>query len=465
MQSNVNQNNQENDLNIKGHSTLSSLRALSPLLMFFSIFIGSGIYFTLIGKEFAFYQVSASVAILPAIILAIFLAKAPLQKALNVFLEGARDNNIIIMCLIYLLAGAFATVLQNIGGVTSTVNLALSFVPAKAALPALFIIAGLVSTAMGTSMGTIAAVAPIGVGIANSIGIPLPLTMGAVVGGAMFGDNLSMISDTTIAATQIHGCSNLAKFKQTLVIALPALVVTLGILTWYALTNEAEPTLVVGEYKVLSCLPYLVVLAMALWGVNVFVVLTTGIVAAGLIGIFSLPSYNLVSFSQNIFDGYKSMAEILILSVLMGGLGELIKHQGGFSLLTRLLDRFLHKDKINTKAAEGAISTLVSFSDICTANNTTAIILSAEVTKEIAKKHKVSPARAATLVDLFACVFQGLLPYSAQILMAGSLAAISPLSIIPEVHYCILLGISGTIAIMFQLPRLTIKREKIIEAN
>lgn len=438
---------------------LSSLRALTPLLLFFAIFIGSGIYFSIQGAEYAFYQVSASVAILPAIILAIIITRTPFQKALNIFLEGARDNNIIIMCLIYLLAGAFATVLHNIGGITSTVNFALNFVPSQATLPALFLIAALISTAMGTSMGTIAAIGPIGVGIANATGLSLPLTMGAIIGGAMFGDNLSMISDTTIAATQIQGCSIKEKFKSNIAIALPAMIVTVLVLSIMGIYQSETISLQIGDYQVIHCLPYIVVLSLALLGTNVFVVLIMGILSAACVGIITIPSYGLVTLSKNIFDGYKSMTEILILSLLMGGLGELIKFNGGFALFTRTLDYFtFSKEKVSTKMAEVAISTIASVSDICTANNTAAIILSGEATKEIATTHAIPPARAATLVDLFSCVFQGILPYSAQVLMAGSLASISPLAIIPHVHYCFLLGIAGLSAILFQFPRFSFKR-------
>lgn len=429
----------------------SGLYALFPLLVFFLIFIGSGIYFTIQGQKYAFYQISSSVAILPAIILAVCLTRDPIQKTLNTFLEGVRNNNIIIMCLIYLLAGSFAVVLQHIGGITSIINLSLSFVPVKATLPSLFLLSAFISTAMGTSMGTIAAIGPVGVGIANSIGLPLPLTMGAIIGGAMFGDNLSSISDTTIAATQIHGCSIKEKFKNNVVIALPAMIITLIILSLIGFLNPQPVKFLMGEYQLLQCVPYLLVLGLAILGTNVFVVLVIGILSAGIIGIFSIPSYTLVTLSKDIFEGYKNMTEILILSLLMGGLGELIKTRGGFSELIKGLDFFwLSKKKVGTKTAEGAISAIASLSDICTANNTAAIILSGEATREIAVRYNIPPARTATLVDLFCCVFQGILPYSAQVLMAGSLASVSPLSIIPHVYYCFLLGFSGILFIIFQ---------------
>jgi Na+/H+ antiporter NhaC len=212
-----------------------------------------------------------------------------------------------------------------------------------------------------------------------------------------------------------------------------------------------------GNFQWLSCLPYVLVLGLASFGINVFTVLVIGILSGGVVGIITLPNYHLITFAQNIFEGYKGMNEILILSLLMGGLGELIKQQGGFNFLTKGLERILLKrKKTTTKAAEAAIGVIASFCDICTANNTIAIILSGETTREIAKQHKISPVRTAILVDLFACAFQGILPYSAQVLMAGSLAKISPLSIIPHVHYCFILGFLGIVAIVFQFPKSSI---------
>ena len=454
----INSNNPKRSTFLEG---LYCLWGLAPLLLFFALFIGSGIYYSLQDNAQAFYQLSASVAILPAIIFAILLFKGSLKKSLAIFLQGARNENIIIMCLVYLLAGAFASVLQQIGGVNSFVNLVLSFVPKAATLPALFLITSIVSTAMGTSMGTIAAIGPIGVGISNLLGIPLPLTMGTIIGGAMFGDNLSMISDTSIAATQIHGCTVRDKFKNNARIAIPCMLLTLTLLCLMTFSSSLSSIInpaslntaainSISNYQMIHGLPYLVVLAFAIAGTNVFVVLILGIITAGLIGIFTVPDYHLMTLSKNIFDGYKSMTEILILSLLMGGLGELIKSQGGFKRLTDFLEYSLLPGKGNQKMAEASICTIVSISDICTANNTAAIILSGEATREIAQQNNISPVRTATLVDLFSCVFQGILPYSAQVLMAGSLAQISPLSIIPNIHYCFILGFAGIATIIFK---------------
>lgn len=449
-------------MSFKSFNILSALSALSPLILFLIIFLGSGLYFSFRGEPYAFYQISASVAILPAIILAIVISQEPIQKSIEIFLEGVRDNNIIIMCLIYLLAGALATVLQDIGSVKSTVHYALHFIPAKMALPALFVISALVSTAMGTSMGTIAAVGPIGAAIAGSIDLSLPIAMGTIVGGSMFGDNLSVISDTSIAATQIHGCSAIEKFKSNFVIALPAMIITLLILLIMN-HNAKNTTIPVEDYQLLLSLPYLAILGLALSGFNVFIVLTFGILISGTIGLLTTPSYSFLTLSKSIFEGYKSMTEILILSLLMGGLSALIKSKGGFTLITQIFERMIHtKDQVDTRSAEGAICAIVSFTDICTANNTMAIILSGEVTREITTRHHIPAQRAATLVDLFSCIFQGILPYSAQILLAGSLAHISPLIIVPHVYYCFLLGGMGSIAILFQWPSFSSQKKEVL---
>ena len=460
-QSNVNEATSSVNSNNLFKDALTMLINLSPLFLFFILFIGSGVYFSLKNNEQAFYQLSASVAILPAIMLAIFLTKQPLQQALNIFLQGAREQNIIMMCLIYLLAGAFAAVLQTIGGIDSFVNLLLTFVPKAITLPVLFLISSLVATAMGTSMGTIAALGPIGANLATIAGIPLPLILGTIISGAMFGDNLSIISDTSIAATQIHGCSLRDKFKSNARIALPAMILTVIVLCFISLQNVSlnqglKITSIITntihyDYQIIHGLPYLVVLGLAMAGINVFVVLISGILTAGLIGVLTLPNYHLTTFSQNILEGYLSMNQILILSLLMGGLSELIKYQGGFKRLAHFLEySLLPNGKGNIKTAEASVSIIVSLSDICVANNTAAIILSGEVTKEIAKQNSIGSSRTATLVDIFSCVFQGILPYSAQILMISSFAQLSPLVIIPHVYYCYILGMMGILSIIFR---------------
>lgn len=438
-----------------GKFRLKGPMALLPIGFFLLIFIGTGVYLTFQGVEYAFYKVSATVAILPALIMAILLGRHRLNDNINVFLEGVREKNIITMCMIYLLAGAYTEVLKGIGGVEATVHFALQFVPQDATLPGVFIIGALVSTSMGTSMGTIAALAPIAVGIAQALGIDSSLMAGAVISGAMFGDNLSMISDTTIAATQIHPCSLKDKFKINFKIALWPLLFTLLFFAFSANGGGQEIQESSSSPSLIFCMPYLFVLILALLGINVFIVLSLGLIAGSLIGLVFSPSYTFIDLAKNIFEGYTSMNEILILSLLIGGLSELAKDQGGIRFLIQTADHFIHKwtkKAQSSRVAEGAICAIVSFCDLCTANNTVAIILAGEATHEISKRYHIPFARTASLVTIFSCVFQGILPYSAQVLLAGSIIGVSPLSIIPYVYYCYFLGIGTIIAIILRWP-------------
>lgn len=429
--------------------------ALLPIAFFLLIFIGSGVYLTLQGVDYAFYKVSASVAILPAIILAILFGRHSFNDNIQVFLEGVREKNIITMCMIYLLAGAYTEVLKGIGGVEATVHFALQFIPQEATLPGVFIIGAFVSTSMGTSMGTIAALAPIALGVAQALGIDPSLMAGAVISGAMFGDNLSMISDTTIAATQIHPCSLKDKFKINLKIALGPLLLTLLFFAFATVGSGQGIQEIKPAPALIFCFPYLLVLILALLGMNVFFVLSLGLVVGSLIGLGFSPSYTFLDLAKNIFAGYTSMNEILILSLLIGGLSELAKDQGGIRFLIQTTDHLIHKwtkKGQSSRAAEGAISTIVSFCDLCTANNTVAIILAGEATHEISKRYHVPFARTAAMATIFSCVFQGILPYSAQVLLAGSIIGVSPLNIIPHVYYCYFLGVGAIIAIIFRWP-------------
>ncbi|RRJ84059.1 Na+/H+ antiporter NhaC family protein [Aestuariirhabdus litorea] len=425
--------------------------ALMPLLCFLLIFFGSGLYFHSIGTEFAFYQVKAPVAIIPAIVLALLLGREALSQQVERFLQGVGDSNIIMMCLVFLLAGAFTAVSKAIGGVDATVSLGLQWIPAQWVLPGLFVIAAFIATAMGTSMGTIAAVAPIAIGVAEGASLPLPLTVGAVIGGAMFGDNLSIISDTTIAATRTQGCEMRDKFRLNVLIAAPAALLTIVLL--FVLGSAAE----VGEPDAVKwwlVLPYLAVLVMALAGINVLVVLFSGILFSGMIGLVQ-GSFSLSGFANSIYSGYESMLEIMLLSMFIGGLGALMKQQGGLSFLTHWILRFSQRGGLmaTRRAGEGAISALVAFSNLFIANNTVAIVLSGGVAKQIAEQHGVDPRRSASLLDIFSCVVQGLLPYGAQILLAASLSGLSPLSLAGSIWYCWLLAAAALLAVVFGVPR------------
>ncbi len=436
--------------------------SLLPIGAFLLLFIGSGTYLTLQGVEFAFYKVSASVAILPAIMMAVLLGKQSLQGNIGVFLEGVREKNIVTMCMIYLLAGAYIEVLKGIGGVEATTYLALHFIPEEATLPGVFLIGAFLSTAIGTSMGTIAALSPIALGIGKTLGIDPALMAGAIISGAMFGDNLSMISDTTIAATQVHPCSLKDKFKLNALIAMGPMILTLVL---FAMAGQGEGHIPpeAAPPALIFTLPYFVVLVLALLGINIFVVLSLGLMMGGIVGLVWAPDYSFLHFTKDILGGYKEMSEILILSLLIGGLSELAKEGGGIRYLIEKTDGFIRKwatKAHGSRVVEGAISFIVSFCDICTANNVVAIILGGEATLELSQRYKIAFARTASLVTIFSCVFQGLLPYGAQVLLAGSLAGVSPLSIIPHVYYCYLLGIGAVLAIIFKWPTYVSRDER-----
>ena len=426
--------------------------ALLPLIVFLILFIGTGAYLTFQDVSMAFYQLSATVAILPAIVIAIMQFKGKLNQSIALFLQGVGESNIITMSFIYIMAGAFATVAKSIGGVDATVNFGLSLIPVDFIVPGFFIIAAFIATAMGTSMGTIAAIAPIGLGICAQTEISTPLMLGVIVGGAMFGDNLSMISDTTIAATRTQDCEMKDKFIFNSKIALPTALLTIIILYF---TTSSPSSVEIHDFEFIKVLPYLTILVMAVCGVNVFVVLLTGIVFSGAIGIYSIADYNFLTFSQNIYDGFASMNEIMILSMMLGGLGELIKHNGGIAYVLHAIDKFAKQNsgEHSQKAGEWSIAALVSFADICLANNTVAIILTGGLAKEIKDKSKIDSRRSASILDMASCVFQGLIPYAAQLLLAGSLSKISPIEIAMHNWYCVLLGLAVILSISFGFPK------------
>lgn len=435
----------------------NSAAALVPLALFLVLFIGTGAWLTHTGTDMAFYQLSATVAILPAIVLALWQGEGGVTRKINIFLSGVGEVNIITMCMIYLLAGAFATVATAIGGVAATVNMGLSLVPPQFILPGMFCIGAFVSTAMGTSMGTIAAIAPIALGVAGQTDISLPLLMGVVVGGAMFGDNLSVISDTTIAATRTQGCDMRDKFRMNFRIALPAALAAVA-LFWFA--GSAGTVVRHEDYQLIKVLPYLLILGLAVIGVNVFVVLLAGIVLCGVVGMATVDGYGALRWCQDIYKGFASMNEIMVLSMLIGGLGELIRFHGGMGWLLEKVDALAWRisgkqagGQKKSKAGEWCIALLAGVADICTANNTVAIILTGGLAKNIAEKNGITPQRSASILDIVSCVVQGLIPYAAQLLLAGSIAKLSPVTIAVNNWYCMLLGVAIVVAIMASRTR------------
>ncbi len=420
-------------------SVRPSAFALTPLLLFLALFFGAGLYYTAQGEAMGFYQLRAPVAILPALALGIWLARRCGVPAQQTLLQGMGDGNVMLMCLIFLLAGAFATVSKAIGAVDAVVALGLGALPAGLILPGLFLVAAFVSLSIGTSMGTLAAVVPIALGVADAAGLDRVLVTSAVLGGAMFGDNLSIISDTTIAATRSQGAEMRDKFRENFRIALPAAIATVVLL---ATLGDAAPVEAPDTASPWLVLPYAVVLGLALAGLDVVLVLGIGLVVSGVFGFVLAQEYDVVSFAGDIYLGFESMVEITLLSILIGGLAALIKATGGLAWLAQVIAKFA-RGHTGRRSGELSIAALAAGSDALTANNTVAILVTGSLAKDIAQRHGISPRRAASVLDIFACVVQGVLPYGAQILLAASLAAVSPLALAGSVYYCWLLALSA----------------------
>lgn len=410
--------------------------ALTPLLVFLALFFGAGLYFTAQGDAMGFYQLHAPVAILPALALAAFIAWRRGIKPLETLLNGMGDHNVVLMCLIFLLAGGFVEVSKAIGAVDAIVSLGVGNVHPALLLPALFVVAGFISLSLGTSMGTIAAVAPIALGVSDASGLDRALVLGAVIGGATFGDNLSVISDTAIVASRTQGCTMRDKFRENLKLALPA---ALGTLILLGFLGETAPVQTPDPVSPWLILPYLIVLGLAIAGIDVIIVLSIGLVIAGLFGVFLTEDFGFAAYTTHIWDGFESMIEITLLSLLVGGLGALMKAAGGLAWLAQVIGKFARGHR-SRRAGELSIAALATTSDVFTANNTVAILISGGLARDVAQQHGVPPARAASVLDIFACVTQGVLPYGAQILLAASLSKVSPLQLVGNVHYSWLLG-------------------------
>ena len=413
--------------------------ALLPIGIFLLIFLGSGI---LTGD---FYAMPAIVAFLIALLVA-FLQnrKLPFNEKLQVISKGLADENIITMCLIFLCAGGFSGAVTAIGGVESTVNLGLSILPGNVAVVGLFVIGCFISVSMGTSMGTISALAPIAVGISEKTGYSMALCIGAVLCGAMFGDNLSMISDTTIAAVKTQGCEMKDKFKENFFIVLPAAVIT--IILFFIITKNGQFVMEKElPYDLLKVVPYVLVLVGALIGLNVFVVLVGGILASLLIGIFTGSIMWQEMFSV-VGNGVVGMYDITVISIVVACIVSLVREYGGITFVLNLIRRHIK----TSKGAEMGIAGLALLVDACTANNTVAIVMAGPIAKDISDEFDVSPRRAASLLDIFSSVGQGIIPYGAQLLSAATLTGITPFEIIPYVYYPALMAVSAFCFILFR---------------
>ncbi|MEX5833708.1 Na+/H+ antiporter NhaC family protein [Staphylococcus saprophyticus] len=417
--------------------------ALIPLIIFVGMFLGVGI----ITGDFT--TMPLNVAILVATIVGLVLnRKESFQKKVEIFTKGAGHSNIILMMLIFLLAGAFSQTTEDMGGVKSTVNLGLSLIPENLIIVGLFVICMFVSLSMGTSVGTVAAIAPVGFGLSQQADVSAAITMATVVGGAMFGDNLSMISDTTIAVVRTQKTKMSDKFKVNIKIVLPGAIFTVIVL-WF-LTNGAQIDASKSyDYDLIKVVPYLFVLILALFGVNVIIVLIGGIILSAIIGLF-YGTFDWIGLLSSISKGIIGMEDIAIIALLINGLVALIQHNGGITWLLNFV-----RNRVKSKrGAELGIAGLVSVADISTANNTISILMAGSLAKEISDEYGVDPRKSASILDMFASCFQGLLPYSPQLIAAAGVASVSPFELVPYAIYPMILGICGLIAIAFRLPRL-----------
>lgn len=422
--------------------------ALLPIGVFLVIFLGSGI---ITGD---FYAMPAVVAFLIALCIAFVQNRGvSFNDKISIIAKGVGDDNIITMCLIYLCAGGFSGAVTAVGGVESTVNLGLSILPSSVAVVGLFVIGCFISVSMGTSMGTIAALAPIAVGISEKTSFAMPICIGAVVCGAMFGDNLSMISDTTIAAVKTQGCEMKDKFKENFLIVLPAAIITIVI--FLIITRNGDYT-VTGDlsYNILKVVPYIVVLVGALIGINVFVVLISGTIISIIVGLatgsIALNQIFLAIGGGEVngmsIGGVVGMYDITVISILVACIVSLVKEYGGIQYVLSMVHRKIKGER----GAELGIAGLSLLVDACTANNTIAIVMAGPIAKEISDEYHVSPKRSASLLDIFTSVGQGLIPYGAQLLSAATLTGLTPFDIMPYLYYPILMAVSAILFILFR---------------
>ena len=413
-----------------------SISALLPLLIFLISYVGLSI----VAGDM--YGVSVIIPFSIAAISALVMnRKRSFNEKLETFCKGAGESNVILMIIIFILAGAFVQVAKDMGAVESTVNLGISILPKNLLIAGLFVIACFIAISVGTSVGTIVALVPIAVGIADKTGVGVALSTAAVVSGAMFGDNLSIISDTTIAATRTQGCEMRDKFKTNFKIVMPAAILTIIILIMMT-KNAGMVEIDTLEYSFIKIVPYLAVIIAALCGLNVMIILTAGIVIAGIIGLAS-GSFNIVGLCTSIASGAMGMSELIIISLMIAG--AIIKENGGIDFILNIgLKKFKNK-----RDAELGIAALVSFVDICTANNTIAIVSTGPIAKDISDEFELEPKRVAGILDMFSCVFQGIIPHGAQLISAAGIALVSPFEIMKFLFYPYLMGICALISIFY----------------
>ena len=414
---------------------------LSPLLVFIVLYLLPSI------AAGDFYKVPITVAFMVSSIYAIAVSGGlPLAKRVQIYSKGASTENMMLMLWIFVLAGAFANSAKEMGSIDATVNLTLSVLPDNMLLAGLFLAACFISLSIGTSVGTIVALTPIAAGIAHSTGESIPFITAIVVGGAFFGDNLSFISDTTVVATRTQGCKMSDKFRVNSFIVLPAAILIL--ILYIIMGADTHTTTDIPEVEYVKVIPYLIVLIAAVLGMNVMAVLVIGIALTGIIGMIN-GTYNLYSWFGSMGTGILGMGELIIISIMAGGLLEIIKENGGIDFIISKLTAHVH----GKRGAELSIGLLVSVVDICTANNTVAILTVGGIAKQIGDKYGVDSRKCASILDIFSCCVQGLIPYGAQLLMAAGLAQVNPISITPYLYYPMVIGMGALLAILLRYPK------------
>ena len=417
------------------------LIALSPLGVFIVLYLVTSI----IAGDF--YKVPITVAFMVSSIYAVIIhGGRPLRERIDIYSHGAATGQMMLMIWIFVLAGAFANSAKVMGSIDATVNLTLSLLPPQMLLAGLFVAACFISLSIGTSVGTIVALTPIAAGVAQQTGTDIALMTAVVVGGSFFGDNLSFISDTTIVATSTQGCRLSDKFRVNSFIVLPAAIIIFAIYVFMGFSTQAPQEIEHVEW--VKVIPYLVVLVTAIFGMNVMAVLTIGIILTGLIGLLT-GTFDVFGWMKAMGDGIIGMGELIIITMMAGGMLELIKQQGGIDFIIERMTRRIH----GKRGAELSIGTLVALVDICTANNTVAIITVGGIAKQIGDRYGVDNKKAASILDTFSCFIQGLIPYGAQLLMAAGLATLNPVKIIPYLYYPFAIGIAALLSILLRYPK------------
>ena len=417
------------------------LIALSPLFVFMTLYLLTSI----IAHDF--YKVPITVAFMVSSIYAIIIHRGrPLKERIDTFGRGAASGQMMLMICIFILAGAFANSAKVMGSIIATVNLTLLCLPPQLLLAGLFVAACFISISVGTSVGTIVALTPIAAGVAQETGTDVAMMTAVVVGGSFFGDNLSFISDTTIVATSTQGCRLSDKFRVNAFIVAPAALVVCII--YFLMGADVQSPQQIGDVEWVKVIPYITVLITAICGMNVMAVLTIGILLTGCIGMLT-GSFDVFGWMQAMGDGIVGMGELIIITMMAGGMLELIKQQGGIDFIIKRMTRHVH----GKRGAELSIGTLVALVNVCTANNTVAIITVGGIAKQIGDRYGVDNKKAASILDTFSCLVQGIIPYGAQLLMAAGLAALTPTAIIPYLYYPFAIGIAALLSILFRYPK------------